>query len=205
MMLLLRCVPRLPALLLAALVLTLAPTAQAATSPSGFIETLGTEAISLAANMDKSASDKSKEFRQLLRRGFALDTISRFVLGRYWRRISDEQKERYRHLFEDYLVATYTSRFHEYSGETFKVVDAKPSGEHGTLVTTRVFRPQGAEVVVGWQVVPDNDDYRIVDVIIEGISMSVTQRSDFASAIQANGGSIDAFLDSLEQKVQGQR
>lgn len=190
--------------LVVVLLLASAPQSQAATGASGFIETLGTEAISLAADIEKSESDKSKEFRGLLTRGFDLRTISRFVMGRYWRRLSDEQKQRYLGLFEDYLVVTYANRFNEYSGETFKVVDERPSGERGTLVTTKVFRPQGAEVVVGWHVVPNDSAFRIVDVVIEGISMSVTQRSDFASAIQASGGSIDAFLDSLERKVQGQ-
>lgn len=176
----------------------------AAASASDFIENLGAEAITLAADAGKSASDKSREFRTLLKRGFALPVISRFVMGRYWRQLSDEQKTRYNALFEDYLVATYAGRFNEYSGETFKVMEEKPSGEKATLVTTKVFRPQGVEVIVGWQVVPRDGDFRIVDVIIEGISMSLTQRSDFASAIQANGGSIDGFLDTLEKKVRGQ-
>lgn len=184
------------------------PMAAAAATQSGeasqLIETLGAKAISVAADTEKSTSDKSDEFRTLLKRGFALPKIGRFVLGRYWRQISDEQKERYQALFEDYLVVTYTNRFNEYSGETFEVVGEKPHGERGVLVTTKVFRPQGAEVTVDWQVAPDGDDLRIVDVIIEGLSMSLTQRSDFASAIQSQGGDIDRFLDALQRKVQGQ-
>ena len=191
-------------LLLVSLLLFGATASATSGSPSEFIEMLGTQAINVAADKQKSSEDKSQEFRTLLKQGFALPTIGRFVLGRYWRQSSDEQKARYNSLFEDYLVATYTNRFNEYSGETFKVVDEKPSGERAMLVTTKVYRPQGAEVVVGWQVVSDDGGYRIVDVIIEGISMSLTQRSDFASAIQSNGGSIDGFLDSLERKVRGQ-
>lgn len=178
--------------------------AATAGNASEFIETLGTQAINVAADSDKSSNDKSREFRKLLKRGFALPKIGRFVLGRYWRQISDEQKERYAALFEDYLVVTYSNRFNEYSGETFEVVGEKPYGERGILVNTKVFRPQGAEVVVDWQVVPDGDSYRIVDVVIEGLSMSLTQRSDFASAIQSQGGDFDRFLETLEKKVNGQ-
>lgn len=194
------------AVLLAALLVPLAAASAsaAAGSASQFIETLGAEAIKVAADTAKTRNDKSKEFRTLLKRGFDLPRIGRFVMGRYWRQISDAQKERYAALFEDYLVATYTNRFNEYSGETFEVIGEKPHGERGTLVTTKVFRPQGAEVVVDWQVIQEGDTYRIVDVIIEGLSMSLTQRSDFASAIQSQGGNLDRFLDALERKVKGQ-
>jgi phospholipid transport system substrate-binding protein len=152
----------------------------------------------MVSNEALSQDEKSRQFRGLLQQSFALKPIARFVLGRYWKQADDRQRERYVLLFEDYIVQSYSARFGEYAGETFRIIDEKPEGNSGTVVTTMIMRPQGEPVEVQWFVREHKGELKIVDVVIEGISMSLTQRSDFAAAIRKNGGDINAFLDSLE-------
>ncbi|HZD26652.1 MAG TPA: ABC transporter substrate-binding protein [Alphaproteobacteria bacterium] len=174
----------------------------AAGAPSQFIKDLGENAITMVRNPDLSHEEKTKRFRALLEKGFALKPIARFVLGRYWREASDAQRQRYVKLFEDYIVNSYSARFNEYEGETFKVLGEHSNGKEAAVVTTKVDRPKGGEPVkVDWHVHDYNGELKIVDVVIEGVSMSVTQRSDFAGAIRQYGGNLDAFLDALQKKV----
>lgn len=170
-------------------------------APSAFIKELGTAAISMVSDKGLDHEARIERFRNLLKDGFALETISRFVLGRYWKKTSPEQKQRYTKLFEDYVIASYANRLREYGGETFEVTGEKLSDETSASVSTLILRPKAEPVRVIWQIRDHNDKLKIVDVVIEGISMSITQRSDFAAAIRGKGGNIDAFLDALERKV----
>ena len=170
-------------------------------APSAFIKKLGTSAISMASDKELDHKARIERFRRLLKDGFALKAISKFVLGRYWKKASAEQKLRYTALFEEYVIASYANRLREYGGETFKVTGEKLSDETSATVSTLILRPKRAPVRVIWQIRDRDDRLKIVDVVIEGISMSLTQRSDFASAIRGKGGDIDAFLDALERKV----
>jgi len=171
--------------------------------PSQFIQNLGNSAVAMVTDANLSQTDKIAQFRQLLRDGFALPSIARFALGRYWRRADEDQRQRYTLLFEDYIVASYSARFNEYEGETFRIVDEKLLDDGAAIVTTSIMRPNAQSVQVDWQVRDHRGQLKIVDVVIEGISMTLTQRSDFAAAIRQSGGNIDEFLDSLDRKANG--
>ena len=168
---------------------------------SNFIEKLGNDAVSMVSNTDLNNQEKTSRFRALLKKNFALKPIARFVLGRYWRKANSRQRERYVALFEDYIVRSYSSRFSEYKGETFRIIDEQSQKESGAVVKTMILRPEGEAVEVRWFLREHDGQLKILDVVIEGISMSLTQRSDFAAAVRKNGGNIDLFLDSFEKIV----
>lgn len=165
-----------------------------------FIQNLGDEAISTLSksNLDKQTRDQ--EFRRLLEKGFAVQGIGRFVLGRFWRGASDEQRQRYLKAFEDYLVATYSARFQQYLDRTFKVSGERPDGDDGSLVESQVSTKDGPPVVVLWRVRASPEGLKIVDVLVEGVSMAITQRSEFAAFIHSSGGNVDSLIHELEAK-----
>lgn len=168
---------------------------------TAFIKALGDAAVDMLSNKELSQPEKIRRFRHLLNESFALKGIARFALGRYWRVANFEQRRRYLKLFEDYIVNSYAARFGNYDGESFIVVDERINNDGGATVATRIQRPHGEPVAVIWYLRERLGAVRIVDVKVEGISMSLTQRSDFAAAIHTAGGQLDAFLDSLEAKV----
>ena len=90
-------------------------------APSAFIKELGTAAISMVSDKELDHKARIDRFRRLLKDGFALKAISRFALGRYWKKASADQKLRYTRLFEEYVIASYANRLREYGGETFEV------------------------------------------------------------------------------------
>jgi phospholipid transport system substrate-binding protein len=168
---------------------------------SAFIQKLGNDAIGAFSNKSKPREQAVQTFRALLYKGFDVPYIGRWVLGRYWNQATETQQAEYQKLFEQLIVGTYAERFIEYSGETFKITGAMPEGETDTMVTTQIVRPSGPPVNVSWRVRKKDTEYKIIDVVVENVSMGVTQRQEFASVIQQNGGKIEGLIQALRQKV----
>ena len=167
-----------------------------------FIETMADKAIAALAVDDLSREERVERFRTLLKEHFAVRTIGRWVLGRYWRKATKKERGEYLMLFEDLIVATYVDRFTKYSGETLSVVKTAPKGKKDTIVFSHIKRSNGDPPLnVDWRVRMLKNGHRIVDVMVEGISMGQTQRSEFASVIRKNGGKIEGLLMELRKRA----
>ena len=171
---------------------------------TAFIQKLGNETVATFSNKSLSRDQAVQRFRSLLYQGFDVPYIGRWVLGRYWNSATPQQHDEYQKLFEQLIVSTYADRFVEYSGETFRITGSRPEGESDTMVTTQIVRPNGPPVNVDWRVRKRDGTYKIIDVVVEGVSMGVTQRQEFASVISQNGGQVQGLIQALRQKV-GQR
>jgi phospholipid transport system substrate-binding protein len=183
------------------LVLTAAPVA-AATDAAGFVTELGRKTLEII-NQQPPKAERDQRFRSILHEGFDMEALSRFVLGPYWRSATDAQRKEFMKLFEDWIVSAYGARFSQYSGEQFKVIGQRPEGQNATLVNSQIIRPNGGPPVkVDWRVAKAGNEYKISDVVVEGISLMVTQRQEFSSVIQRNGGQLEALLKILREKTQ---
>lgn len=172
------------------------------TRASQFIEGLADKAIAALTEESVSRDERITRFRKLLNEHFAVQTIGRWVLGRYWNRATDKEKEEYLSLFEDLIVITYVDRFTAYSGEKLSVTKSVPANGEDLLVTTVISRPNSTETVeVSWRVREYKDSFKIVDVIVAGVSMGQTQRSEFASVIRRNGGTVEGLLAKLREDL----
>jgi phospholipid transport system substrate-binding protein len=144
---------------------------------------------------------RQERFRQLFHADFDCPGIARFVLGRYWRDASEEEQRDFVRLFEDYIVFVYTARLSNFGGQDFKIRGSRSDGD-GVMVSTDVFSPGGSSPLkIDWRLVSDNGTYKINDVIVEGVSMLVTQRSEFASIVQRNGGQVRGLLAMMREKT----
>ena len=144
---------------------------------------------------------RQERFRQLFHADFDCPGIARFVLGRYWRDASEEEQKDFVKLFEEYVVFVYTARLSNFGGQDFKIRGSRSDGD-GVMVSTDVFSPGGGSPLkIDWRLVSDNGTYKINDVIVEGVSMLVTQRSEFASIVQRNGGQVRGLLAMMREKT----
>jgi phospholipid transport system substrate-binding protein len=185
-----------------ALALFLVPAKAAAPSDAaGFVNDLVNTALKTLDNKQLSEEERAKTFRDLLDKDFDMPRISRFVLGPYWREASDQEKQQFQKLFEDYVVRSYAQRFGEYSGEQVKVTGSRPESETSTLVQSQVVRQNGPPAKVDWRVRKDDKGFKIVDVDVEGVSMVLTQREEFSSVIQRSGGTVAGLNKELQQKL----
>lgn len=167
-----------------------------------FVQRLGDKALTSLTARGIDGQERARRVRTLLRENFDIATIGRFVLGSHWRAATEAQRAEYADLFEDLIVHTYSRRFAEYSGQSFKVTGTQPPepGSNDTIVSSLILQQGGPPVAVDWRVRNKGGSMKIVDVFVESISMSLTQRSDFSAVIQQNGGEVEALLTSLRQR-----
>jgi phospholipid transport system substrate-binding protein len=177
-----------------------------AKEPDQFIDQLGQAAIQYLTDKSIGSEERRSRFRDLMHKAFNVPGIGRFVLGRYWNEATEQERQEYMSLFEELVVRTYADRFSEYSGERFTIGKVQRDAERQNYATvfTTISRPNGQTVRVDWRLRQEQDQsWRVVDMVVEGVSMSVTQRSEFASVIESKGGTVKGLIDTLRQKVQG--
>ena len=175
------------------------------TVPSQFVQKLGDTALTSLTDKNMPRAEREQRVRAILENNFDILAIGKFAMGAYWRDASEAQRNEYLGLFENSLVNTYTTRFEDYSGQTLRVKGFNASGDTDSIVLSEIVQKDGPSVNVEWRVRKEGNNFKIVDVIVEGISMSITQRSDFASVIQHGGGSIDTLLASLREQNKPQK
>lgn len=174
--------------------------AAASADPAAFVKDMATRAIGvLKDTAGGDAKKRETEFRRIFRDNFDIAEIGKFVLGIHWRNASAEQRSEYLKEFETYVVRTYAERLSEYSGEQLEVGRVQSQGEKN-FVDSVIRRPNGAPPIrIVWEVEKSGAGYKVVDLKIENVSMSQTQRSDFSSYISQNGGKVDALIARLKQ------
>ncbi|WP_435640876.1 MlaC/ttg2D family ABC transporter substrate-binding protein [Micavibrio aeruginosavorus] len=166
-----------------------------------FVGSMAGRAIGFLGDASLSQQQKRASFRKLLEDSFDMATIGRFALGTYWRSASEAQRVEYQKQFKVMVVNVYSERFTEYTNQTFRTTGSRPDGEKDVIVSSVIESPEGKPPVkVDWRVRNKDGRYKIVDVMVEGVSMSLTQRSDFSSVIQAGGGNVQILLDHLKQR-----
>jgi phospholipid transport system substrate-binding protein len=191
----------LTVLLIAVALVVVRPAAAGDANPaaSTFMQKLGNEAIQELTDPAVPKAERETRFRRLLNDHFDMGAISKFVLGRYWRTANEEQRAEFKKLFEDFIVGSYSARFSEYRGESFTVAGSNDEAGGTTIVHSKIDMPTSEDIRVDWRLRGRGGDFAIVDIIVEGVSMAVTQRSEFASVIQSRGG-VDGLLEALRTK-----
>jgi phospholipid transport system substrate-binding protein len=177
----------------------IAPNATAA-DPSVFMSDMWKRAAEILGKKAPQ-TERLARFRELFQASFDGPGIARFVLGRYWRSASPDEQQEFLSLFEDYVVFVYGTRFSSLNGEKLKIRGSRAE-EGGVIVSTEMINPGSeAPVKIDWRLVTDRGVFKINDVVIEGISMMVTQRSEFASVIQRHGGQVSGLLSMMREKT----
>ncbi|MGH7116666.1 MAG: MlaC/ttg2D family ABC transporter substrate-binding protein [Stellaceae bacterium] len=186
----------------AALLLWTAPVRAAPTDPAAFVNGLVQQALTILRNPQMPEAQREQRFSTLLRGGFDIPRIARFVLGRYWLSASDQERNRFSQLFADWVVQTYSVRFKQYTGETIKVTGSREESPTSYVVTSQLIHTDRTPpATIYWHVRKSGDDLKIVDVEVEGVSMALTEREQFASVIQRNGGSVASLNQMLQQRL----
>ena len=168
-----------------------------------FVEKAGNEIIQILVDQESPLEVRKKKFQAVLQERFSLPSIAKFVLARYWRRANDAQKVRYLGLFEEATVENYATQFDSYNNESLKVLSAQDGKKNSVIVSTNILRPSGADPLkVNWHVAKTKSgQLKVIDLVINGVSMSITQRSEYGSMVQSAKGNLDKFLDTLEAQI----
>ncbi len=167
-----------------------------------FIGDLATSGVALLKTGDYTSAEREEEFRRIVQHGFALDWIGRFVIGRHWRSMTSEQQAEYQELFSEWLLKSYANRLGGYGTQNFDIVKSieLDNRYNDVVVNTRVISKDGApQVAAGWRVRKFGEEYKIIDVIVEGISMVGAQKDEFEAVIRKVG--VEGLLETLRSRL----
>lgn len=164
------------------------------------IQNVGVEVLGVLRDPALDNPQKFDRLVALLDGPIDLEIIARLILGRHWRSASEAQRAEYLELFRAFALDNLASRLHVYDGQDFEIVSAQAVNERDAVVVTRVTGGGRPPLRVDWRVRERGDgDLVAIDVIIEGISLIVTQRSEFSAVIERRG--MDGLLAELRQRV----
>lgn len=194
----------LAALLISALLAAVAP-ARAAPEAGQFLSELTERAIDQLTEAGISDEEQKRRFRSLVNEGFDIPAISRFVLGRYWRRASEAQRQAFTTVLEDLVVHRFLPAFAKIEGERIQVGLVRPFTKNPDYfsVASKLGRGEEESIQINWRVRRRDGVFKIVDVVAEGISIAVTLRSEYNAVLKRNGGDVDALTQILRDKISG--
>ncbi len=177
-----------------------ADTAADANSAQSAIRALADKALVLVNDKAMSDKDRADKFRVLFQDSFDIPEVGKFVLGRHWKNATPDQQKEFLTDFTDFTVLTWSTRFKDYSGVSFELVGASAADDGFIIVDSLVKRSQGDPLHLGWRVHKVDGQWRITDILVEGVSMALTQRQDFAGAMQSSGGKLENLLATMRKK-----
>ena len=165
-----------------------------------FITSLADDAISSLTGKTLTEKERQQKFRKLLNSYFDINGIGKWALGRYWRKTSKSERLEYLDLFENLIINTYANRFSQYTKEKLTVKGSSRRGKFA-LVKSQINGGKEKPIRIEWRVIFPDGNYKVFDIIVEGVSMLRTQRSEFSSVIRRNGGKISGLLVALRKKT----
>ena len=163
------------------------------------IQGVGNQVLDILGDPSLSDDQKLERLVGLLEGPIDLDLVARLILGRHWRTASEAQRQEYLELFRGYALNFLASKLHLYRGQSYEVLDAQVISERDALVTTRIFDNQGPPLKVDWRLRDREGALMAIDVVVEGVSLIVTQRSEFGSVIERAG--FEGLLAELRHRI----
>ena len=164
-----------------------------------FVRQTGAELVNVV-NSGAPEAAKRQQLQQIVDRTVDVESIARFALGRFWRAASPQQQQEYVHLFHEVLLNSITNKIGEYRGVQFTVGRSVPQ-EGSIAVQTTIVRPNSPPTEVQWLIANAGGSPKIEDVVAEGTSLRITQRSDYVSYLQRNGDNVQALINALRQQL----
>jgi len=193
-------VRRLAALLLAALCLLGAGTALAEDPPSAqqMIDQTVVQVLGILNDESRSEAQRRADLEALAQQRFDFRTMTRLVLARNWKRLSPEERDEFVEEFTQYLANDYGNRIERYEQETVEVLGERPEARGDVTVKTRIVGGENDGALVDYRMRQSDGQWKIIDVVVEGISLVANFRDQFRDVMGREGPS--ALLEKLRDK-----
>ncbi len=173
-----------------------------------FLASLGERAIHVAQDKSTTREDQEARMRALLLEGFDLKVLARLVLGKHWRKLDKDRRKEFVDVFEDAMVQQTLTIFGRYKDETFdiKTVAADRTNPKLIAVSVDLLRSNGALLAkVNYRIRKDGNDFKVIDIVAEGVSMALTLRQEYSAVIERSNGKVDGLIEKLRKATPNQR
>lgn len=185
----------LASLLVAAAVAVATPAI--AGNPAGakaFIDKVAGQVLAIVKNEAASTAQKQAKLESLFTDKVDINFVAKFVLGKHWRTATPKQQQEYIAAYRPFILKNYAGRLAKYSGQTYTLKNARDDGD-ASVVTMAIHDTNGQDVLVDYRIKGD----KIVDIMVEGVSLLTTQRSEFNGIVENKG--IDGLIEALKKQV----
>ncbi len=161
------------------------------------LKRLSQDAVGILNDGQLNEAGKVSKFHGLMTREFDIPLMARFALGRHWKRADAEQRTAYVDAFAKFLLHNYAPKIAGAKVASFDVISARRAGKRDVMVQSRIAQGSGQVLKLVWRMRQRNGQYRVIDVVAEGISLALTKRQEFAAILKANGGQVAPLIDRL--------
>ena len=172
------------------------------TEAENFIKKTTQQGIEELINSKVSEAEKKARFTKLFNEDLDLDFIGKFVLGRYWKTSTPKQRTDFIDVYRKLNIQTWSERFNEFKGKHFEFLGTESSKSADQIfVNTQVPMDEGAPASVKWRLKETNGRLRIVDIVIENVSLAQTARSEYTAYIKKSPNGIDGLIKDLRARL----
>ncbi len=180
-----------------AIIGTALPSTARAATPEDYVRNLARQVMNLARSGQSNAALK-RRFLALLTRSANMNAIARFALGKYLRKMPKSMQSEYYRLVLDYIAGLFVYYRKDLAGKDVRIRKTIRRGRWITVSTDLIY-PDGRTSPVKWRVHAGGGRYRVGDVNIQGIWLSLRMRDKFVSILNRNKGDFAALLDYLRK------
>jgi phospholipid transport system substrate-binding protein len=161
--------------------------AAAAETPAEVVQQTSDAVIAVLADKRLTGDEKRHKVEDIVYKHFDFDTLSRLVLARNWRQLNTTQRAEFTEEFKKHLSITYGKNVETYNNERAVVVGERAESDNDWTVKTKIVRPNAEDILVDYRLRKEDDTWRVIDVIIEGVSLVANYRSQFQEIISNDG------------------
>ncbi|HEY0562377.1 MAG TPA: ABC transporter substrate-binding protein [Methylophilus sp.] len=130
---------------------------------------------------------------------FNFEKVSRLVLGKNWTKATPEQKSAFQNEFKTLLLHTYSTALSKYKNQTIEYKPLRMADADTTAnVKTLILQPAGQPIAVDYSLDKVGGNWKVFDIVIEGVSLVTNYRSQFSQEIRQNG--MDSLIKKLADK-----
>jgi len=173
-------------------------TAQALSAPAAVVEQMAGQALEVLRDKNLDMPTKRGRLEEIVYRNIDFETLSKLVMARNWRKLTPAQQDEFMREFKKHLSATYGDNVDNYRNESVKIVGERDEKRGDVTVKSKIVRGGTDDVMVDYRLRQRDGDWRIIDVVVEGVSLVANFRSQFQD-IMSNGGA-DRLLKLLREK-----
>ena len=161
-----------------------------------FVNSVAHKIIKVVTSTSSSETQKRSEIKSIISNNFDIKWMSKFVLGRNYKALSPAKQKEYQKLYLNYLVGNYFPIMVKYDNDKFVINHINKASKTSYNVDTTIQRVDKPTVSIRYHI-RDKSSLKAVDMIVEGISTIISQRSEFDSIIQQEG--LHGFMKKMEE------
>jgi phospholipid transport system substrate-binding protein len=173
--------------------------AGAATGPESYVLVIGNDVIALARSGARGGPLRSR-FVSLLQRHSDIRGIALFSLGTYQKKLPPSERSKYFELVIRYAAGFFAYYIEDFAGTGFDIKSSKPRGK-SIEVESAIRYDGGRTAPVKWSVVKTGSGYRVNDVNVRGIWLSLQMQQQFTSVLKRNKGDFEALFKYLRENA----